>query len=322
MTIQDLFGKVVKLLDINPDTSIETFGYESELPIYELTIDSPNGIYKIKTHTLVLATGHSARDTFEVLKSMEVNMHAKAFAVGFRVMHPQNIIDANQYCENYEEYDLPVSSYKVTSNFDRGVYSFCMCPGGYVVNSSSENERLAINGMSYHARDGINANSAIVITVDENTYGSDLFDGMLFQEEIEKKAYEAGNGNIPLQLLGDFKKNIPTTKLGRFVPAIKGEYSFANLRDILSEEMNADFIEAFSSYGNTIKGFNDDDAILCGVESRTSAPLKIYRDTETFMSNIDGIFPCGEGAGYAGGITSAALDGLKVAEKIAARYNK
>lgn len=234
-----------------------------------------NEEYSIKCDNLVIATGHSSRDTYRALHNNGLLLSNKPFAVGFRVQHSQSTINQSQY--GNIDYELPAADYKLTytSTSGRGVYSFCMCPGGYVVNSSSESERLAVNGMSYHARDGINANSAIVITVDENTYGSDLFDGMLFQEEIEKKAYEAGHGNIPLQLLGDFKNNIPTTKLGRFAPAIKGEYSFANLRDILTEEMNADFIEAFSSYGNTIKGFNDDDAILCGVESRTSAPLKI-----------------------------------------------
>ena len=274
----------------------------------------------LETEHCILAIGHSARDTFEMLLQKEVQMEPKSFAVGFRVQHPQQMINESQYAKAWEQF--PAASYKLTAqtSSDRGVYSFCMCPGGYVVNASSEKGYLAVNGMSYSGRDGKNANSAIIVSVTPEDFPSkDALGGIRFQRMIEKKAFEAANGKIPIQLLGDFKKNTCSEKAGNIGVEVKGQYAFANLRQILPEECNIAFLEGMENFGHKIQGFDSDDVIMAGVESRTSSPVRITRD-EDLMSNIKGLYPCGEGAGYAGGITSAAADGIFVAEKIIHKY--
>lgn len=274
----------------------------------------------IATDVAILAIGHSARDTFRMLHDLDIDMKAKEFAVGFRVEHPQSMIDISQYGKEYK--DLPVANYKLTANLDnsRGVYSFCMCPGGYVVNASSVSHKLAINGMSYSDRASGNANSAIIISVGEKDYDmSDPLAGVLFQEELETKAYELGQGRIPQQLFGDFEENVVSTSYGEFESKVCKNTCFANLRQLLSDEMNESFIEAMHRFGRKIHGFDRADAIMSGIESRTSSPVRITRD-ESFESNFKGLYPCGEGAGYAGGIMSAAMDGMKVAEKIIEKY--
>lgn len=280
-----------------------------------------NEQYVIDTNAMVLAIGHSARDTFKELLDSQIEITSKPFAVGFRVQHKQSTINESQYGVGYDK-SLPAADYKLTYNAKsgHGVYSFCMCPGGYVVNASSEPERLAVNGMSYHDRAGENANSAIIITIDSDVFGDGILDGMYFQEKIEHRAYMAGTGKVPVQTLKDFKDDCTKSGIGCVSPAIKGQYVIANNRSILPDNLNQDFIEAFDRFGQVIKGFDDDDVLVCGVESRTSSPVKILRNDD-YMCNIYGLFPCGEGAGYAGGITSAALDGLKVAEKVALLYN-
>lgn len=294
-------------------------------------IETENGIIKtieinhqqkIKTNILVLAIGHSARDTFKMLLKKNLQMEPKPFAIGLRVEHPQELINKNQYGENKHNL-LPPASYKLTykASNNRGVYSFCMCPGGYVVNASSEEGHLAINGMSYQDRASENANSAIVVTVGPNDYGTNPLDGMKYQQKLEARAYELGNGKIPIQLLKDFHNNVETTKLGNINPIFKGDYHFCNLNELLESEITKSLKEAFLNFDKKIKGFNQDDTILAGIESRTSSPVKIIRD-ETFQSNIKGIYPCGEGAGYAGGITTSAMDGLKVAESIINTYKR
>jgi len=275
----------------------------------------------INTTTIVLATGHSARDTFLMLKNNNITLEPKPFAVGLRIQHPQELINNNQYGSNYNSI-LPPASYKLTykSSNNRGVYSFCMCPGGYVVNASSEENKLAINGMSYHKRDSQNANSAIVVTVSPEDYGNKPLDGIKFQRELEEKAYTLGNGKIPIQLLKDFHNNVETTKLGTINPIFKGNYQLSNLNSLLPEEICESLKEAFYHFDKKIKGFNDDNAILAGIESRTSSPIKIPRDEFLESTTIKGLYPCGEGAGYAGGITTSAMDGLKVAESIIKKY--
>jgi len=190
-----------------------------------------------------------------------------------------------------------------------------MCPGGYVVNASSEENRLAINGMSYSKRDSVNSNSAIVVTVNTSDFGSSVLDGVKYQRKLEEKAYNAGNGLIPTQLLKDFKDNKISNNFKSVKPTFKGNYSFSNLNEIFDKEICDSIKEAFINFGKKIKGFDNDDTILSAVESRTSSPVRINRD-DSLESNIKGIYPCGEGAGYAGGITSASIDGIKVAEKI------
>ena len=194
-----------------------------------------------------------------------------------------------------------------------------MCPGGYVVNASSEDKSLAINGMSNHKRDTNNANSALVVTVSEKDYGSNVLDGIKFQRNIEKKAYDIGEGKIPIQLLDDYINNKKTTALGSVDAIFKGEYSFSNINDILPSYINDAIKEALLSFDKKIKGFMLKDAIIAGVETRTSSPIRINRD-EHLESNIKGIYPCGEGAGYAGGITTSAMDGIKVSEAIIEKY--
>ena len=279
----------------------------------------------LETETAILAIGHSARDTFAMLKDLAVPMEAKSFAVGVRMEHPQSMVNLAQYGIE-ESPDLPPAAYKLTANLPngRGVYTFCMCPGGYVVNASSEEKRLAVNGMSYHARDGINANSAVVVTVSPDDYESqgpdfDVLSGMEFQRRLEEAAYQAGKGSIPVQLFEDFCNNRPSLGASEILPQMKGGYTWGNVRAIFPEEIAESLEEGIRSFGKRLKGYDRTDAVVSGVESRTSSPVRVLRD-ETMQSRIRGLYPCGEGAGYAGGITSAAMDGLKVTEAIAAEY--
>ena len=303
---------------------------------------------------VVMACGHSARDTFAMLYEKGVPMEAKAFAVGLRVEHPQAMINERQYGKT-DPGALGAAPYKVTARASngRGVYSFCMCPGGYVVNASSENGRTAVNGMSYSGRGGRNANSAVIVSVKPEDFGSGHpLAGIDFQRQLEEKAYELGKGRIPVQRYGEFRERVALEQgsetavqgstaiqdnsvarygaVGNNVgegdvsgeilqPQCKGGYVWADVSRILPKACNEAFVEGMTAFGRQIKGFDRPDAVLSGVESRTSSPVRICRD-ESLQSVIRGLYPCGEGAGYAGGITSAAMDGLRVAEAIAAEY--
>lgn len=275
---------------------------------------------KIMSDIIVLAIGHSARDTFKMLHSNNLYMKPKNFAVGLRIEHPREMIDESQYGKFSKL--LPSASYKLTyqTKAGRGVYSFCMCPGGYVINASSEENKLCINGMSNFKRDAKNSNSAIVVTITPEDFGKDIFSGVEFQEQIEKLAYKEGTGQIPVQTYKDFKENRVTTSFGEYTPNTKGDYKMANLNNVLPEYITSALKEAMPNFGKKIKNFDRDDAIFLGVESRTSSPIIIVRN-EHFMSSINGIYPCGEGAGYAGGIITAAIDGIKVAEEIIKTYH-
>ncbi len=280
-----------------------------------------NSSEKLRTGPLILAIGHSARDTFEMLHRRGLPMEAKSFAVGVRVEHPQKVIDRSQYGRENRG-DLPAASYKLTEKLEngRGVYTFCMCPGGWVVNASSEEGFLAVNGMSYHDRDGENANSAVIVTVSPEDYGTDgPLAGVSFQRDLEKKAWQEGQGKVPVQRFADFRADRVSESFGSVRPNIKGEYAFGNLRHIFPSEISASIQEGICAMDRKIHGFADDDALLSGVESRTSSPVRIVRNEE-FVSAIPWIYPCGEGAGYAGGITSAAMDGMKVAEAVIRKY--
>lgn len=266
---------------------------------------------------LVLALGHSARDTFSMLYDMGLPMQAKSFAVGFRIEHSQQMINDAMYGKDCA-CDMGAAPYKVTHRCGngRGVYSFCMCPGGYVVNASSEKGMTAVNGMSYSGRDSENANSAIVVTVTPEDYcAAHPLSGIEFQRKLERAAYECGGGKIPLQRFEDFCGHTVTDHLGCVRPQCRGQFAFADLNSILPEELNASIIEGIRGFGRRIRGFDDPDALLSGVESRTSSPVRILR-AEDCQSVFPGIYPCGEGAGYAGGITSAAVDGIRVAEAV------
>ena len=278
-----------------------------------------NNKEKIPCNLLVLAIGHSARDTFYMLDKCGVKMKAKNFAVGLRIEHPREMIDKSQYGESYKL--LPPASYKLTHQCSngRGVYTFCMCPGGYVVNASSEEGLLVVNGMSNYKRDEVNSNSAIVVTITSKDFGNDIFSGIEFQRKLEKTAYTLGRGYIPIQLVGDYFSNRETTKLEEITPNTMGKYNFSDLNKLFSKEINESLKEGILAFDKKIKEFGRSDAILLGVESRTSSPVIIERN-DRGVSNISGLYPCGEGAGYAGGITTAAIDGIKVAENIFKEY--
>mgnify|MGYP003571261067 FL=1 len=270
---------------------------------------------RIHSSIVVLAIGHSARDTFLMLHNQGVFMKPKNFAVGVRMEHKRQMIDEWQYGSFASK--LGSASYKLTyqTGEGRSVYSFCMCPGGFVVNASSEEGMLAINGMSNYRRDEENSNSAIVVSVTPEDFGEKLFGGMEFQRELEKRAYQEGSGFIPVQLYKDFCTNTISTSFGEVIPNTKGATSFGNLRNVLPEYITNAILEAMPEFGKKIHGFDRGDTILLGVETRTSSPVVIVRD-EDFSSSIHGLYPCGEGAGYAGGITTAGVDGIKVVEKI------
>lgn len=286
-----------------------------------------NGEY-FETNRVVLCIGHSARDTFEMLYDKKVSMEAKPFAIGFRIEHPRSFIDASQYGEENVS-KLPAANYKLTAQTasGRGVYSFCMCPGGYVVNASSEPGRLAVNGMSYSGRDGKNSNSAMIVTITPDDFDKNHpLSGMEYQRKLERRSYELAGGKVPVETYGDFKKavleNYEPVKSedpsfdDSFEPQIKGAYAFAPVHDILPQNLNVDLIDGIEQFGRKIKGFNADEAFLSGIESRTSSPVKIVRDETGNSLLVKGLYPCGEGAGYAGGIMSAAMDGMNIAEKI------
>ena len=277
-----------------------------------------------RTNALVLALGHSSRDTVEMLYKKGVPMEPKPFAMGLRIEHRRADIDVMKYGDDpaYKKL-LPAADYKMTHQASNGraVYSFCMCPGGYVVNASSEHGETCVNGMSYSGRDGENSNSAIVVNVTPEDYGSDHpLAGMKFQRRWEKAAYEAGQGAVPVQLFGDYRRDIPTEKLGGVKPQIKGEYRLTSLKCCLPEYINDAIIEGVVSFDKRMPGYSSDDAVLSGIEARTSSPVRIIRGDELCCEGTC-IYPCGEGAGYAGGITSAAVDGMKVAEAIASRFS-
>ena len=294
---------------------------------------------ELRTDTVVLAPGHSARDTIASLFQRGVPMEPKAFAVGLRVSHPQSLIDRAQYGvwerEEMRELGLSAAPYKLTAKAasGRGVYSFCMCPGGYIVDASSEPSRIAVNGMSEHARGSGRANSAIVCTVGPEEYGTDHpLSGMYFQQELEEKAYRIGQGAIPVQRYIRMKENFEKRRKGEPVPAdspdpyltshdlcIRGRWTPADLSELLPRALTADFIEGMEEFDHKIPGFAGEEAFAAGIESRTSSPVRIPRG-EDLQSRIRGLYPCGEGAGYAGGIMSAAMDGIRVAEAIRMRF--
>lgn len=273
----------------------------------------------IPCENLVVAIGHSSRDTVYNLYNQKLNMAAKNFSVGVRIEHKQTQIDTCQYGKVIKK--LGASSYKLvhhTSN-ERGVYTFCMCPGGVVVGSSSEEGMVVTNGMSYHKRDKVNANSALLVNVKPSDYNGEEhpLNGIEFQRELERKAYVMGgsNYNAPAQTVGDYLANTKTTEFATVTPSYRPGVTPSNLNELFPDYINESLHEALPVFAKKLKEFNNMDAVMTGVESRSSSPVTILRD-ENLMSNIVGIYPCGEGSGYAGGIVTAALDGMKVAEKI------
>ena len=282
---------------------------------------------EIQCVALVLAIGHSSRDTYEMLYKEKVSMEAKAFAIGVRIEHPQELINISQYGDKHKHPKLQAADYKLTyqsERLKRGVYSFCMCPGGVVVAAASETGRLVSNGMSYHARDLENANSALVVTVSpEDFEGDSPLKGMEFQRYYESLAFKLGGGNYkaPVQLVGDFMKDRPSTKLGKVTPSYTAGYEFKELKNCLPKYVIDALKEGIENFGKKINGYAREDAVLTGIESRTSAPVRIHRDKTLESVNVCGLYPTGEGAGFAGGIISAAVDGIKVAEHIIEKFD-
>lgn len=276
---------------------------------------------------LILAIGHSSRDTYEMLYKNDVFMKPKAFAIGVRVEHSQKLININQYGKYAEHPRLKAADYRLThtaKSTGRAIYSFCMCPGGEVVAAASEEKRLVTNGMSYYKRDKDNANAALVVTVGEDDFqGNSPLKGMEFQRHYEGLAYTLGGGNYkaPIQLVGDFLEDRVSTKLGDIKPTYRPGYEFRNLGNCLPKYVIESLKEGLISFDSKIKGFANHSAIMTGIETRTSAPVRLTRNERLESVNLQGLYPCGEGAGFAGGIVSAAVDGLKVAESIMKEYS-
>ncbi|MCA1245997.1 NAD(P)/FAD-dependent oxidoreductase [Massilia sp. MS-15] len=277
---------------------------------------------EIATRHLVMAIGHSARDTFELLYGRGVYIEAKPFSIGFRVEHPQSLIDVCRFGPNAGNKLLGAADYKIVHHASNGrsVYSFCMCPGGTVVAASSEEGRVVTNGMSQYSRNERNANSAIVVGITPEDYPGHPLAGIAFQRELESRAYVLGGSNYdaPGQLMGDFVKGVPSTEFGSVVPSFRPAVHLTDLAPSLPEYAIVALREAFVAFDKQIKGYYKHDAVLTGVETRTSSPIRIKRNDADLQSlNTRGLFPAGEGAGYAGGIMSAAVDGIRVAEAVA-----
>lgn len=284
-----------------------------------------DGGEKIETDILVLAIGHSARDTYKKLFDLGVNMEQKAFSVGARIEHLQSFIDEAMYGSYAGHPALGSADYSLSyRDGDVGCYSFCMCPGGTVVSANSEENSVVTNGMSVFARDGINANSAICVSVNSNDFKSTHpLAGVEFQRELEKRAFLFGGNNYsaPIQRVSDFLENKLSTSFGKVKPTYPLGTKFCNLNEFFPDNISKMLSDGLRFFDRKIKGFAKNDAIITAPETRTSAPLRIIRNEQGESTNVSGLYPSGEGAGYAGGIMSAAVDGIKTAEKIMSRFS-
>lgn len=278
----------------------------------------------IDCEQMIVSIGHSASDTIAMLHSRNVEMVNKPFAVGVRIEHTQEYINKAMLKEYAHDERLIPARYKLTymASNHKGVYTFCMCPGGYVIPSSSSEKQLVINGMSYASRDGENANSALLVQVNESDYGTELFSGLNYQKELEEKAYSmAGAYKVCLQLAKDYLENKKSTHLEKVKSTYALGYEFVDLNELFSKEVNLALHEALESFEKKVPGFVREGALLSAVESRSSSSIRMIRD-DNFESNISGIYPCGEGAGYAGGIMTSAIDGIRCAERIISKVKK
>ncbi len=298
-------------------TRLTDIEYENDA-LKAVTVEKNGEKERIETSRLIIAAGHSARDIFEMLKKHSVKMEKKPFSIGVRVEHKQEMINKSQY-GSFSKY-LPAADYKLAVHLENGrsVYTFCMCPGGQVVNASSEEGHLVVNGMSLFARDGENANSALLVNVEpEDFAGDDILSGIDFQQKYEKQAFILGGSSYkaPAQRVGDFLRGVPSKEQNGIMPTCPTGVTWCDLKGCLPDFAIESLKKAIPLFDNKIKGFSDENAVLTGVETRSSSPVRILRD-ELFESSIKGIYPCGEGAGYAGGIMSAAVDGIRIAQKI------
>ena len=309
-----------------------------EHKVVDLLIDERDGVKEVRgvrladgatiaSRHVVLALGHSSRDTFRMLEQRKVFMEAKPFAIGFRIEHPQSLIDRARLGRFAGHPAIGAADYKLVHHAANGrsVYSFCMCPGGTVVAATSEPQRVVTNGMSQYSRNERNANAGIVVGIDpEKDFPGGPLAGLALQERLESLAFEMGGGDYsaPAQLVGDFVAGRASTALGEVQPSYKPGIRLTDLAPLLPADAIAAMREALPVFGRQIRGFDRDDALLTGIETRTSSPLRITRDVDTLQSlNLRGLFPGGEGAGYAGGILSAGVDGIKLAEAVARSIN-
>ncbi len=323
ITVKNIRNEIIKLGGkIKFDTKMIDFTIEND-SISSVIFEEDDKTKSLDCENLVLAIGHSARDTFKMLKDKGVKMERKPFSVGGRIEHLQKDIGYSQYGEIYDK--LPPADYKlsVRTKDDRGVYTFCMCPGGQVVASASEEGTVVTNGMSYFSRDKENANSALLVTVNPSDIeGDDVLGGVEFQKSIEEKAFLVGGKNYfaPIQKVGDFLNEKKSFEFGKVKPSYMPGTTFAEIKDVLPEFIVNAMKEAIVLLDKKMNGFADPDAIITVPETRSSSPVRILRDIKTLEADIKGVYPCGEGAGYAGGIMSAALDGIRCAEKIVEKY--
>ena len=322
--------RLVKMIQLMREKIIQLGGeFRFEQKVDDVIIDNGQirgvvlaGGETIEADHVVLAIGHSARDTFQMLYDRGVYIEAKPFSIGFRAEHPQSLIDKCRFGPNAGNPILGAADYKLVHHASNGraVYSFCMCPGGTVVAATSEPGRVVTNGMSQYSRNERNANSGIVVGISPADYPGHPLAGIDFQRELESRAYELGGSNYdaPGQLVGDFIANKPSTTLGSVTPSYKPGVALGDLNPSLPTYAIDAIREALPAFDKQIRGYSMHDAVLTGVETRTSSPIRIKRDDKTLQSlNTKGLFPAGEGAGYAGGIMSAAIDGIKVAEALA-----
>ena len=287
-----------------------------------ITVQDKNGSREIKCKGLILAIGHAGRDTFRALERLGIAMEPKPFSVGVRIEHLRKDIDVAQYgMDTDESPDLMAANYKLACETKTGrrLYTFCMCPGGTVVPSQTNEKTVCTNGMSVRSRDGDNSNSAILVPVDGLDYGTGTLDGMIYQEKLEKLAFAAGgsDGHAPAARYGDLVNGEVTTEFGKVKPSYRPGVRPADFKEIFPDAILDTIIDGVSEMGRKIKGFDSEDAVLTAVETRSSSPVRILRDRESYQSvNVPGIFPCGEGAGYAGGIMSSAIDGINCANAL------
>lgn len=294
--------------------------------IQGITVETENGKKEdIESDAVILATGHSARDTVEMLYNKGIHMMQKPFSVGARIEHRQDMINETQYGKFKNHPKLKAANYKLACHPQggRGAYTFCMCPGGTVVCASSEEGGVVVNGMSEYARDGENADSALLVGIDTELFPSrHALAGMYWQREIEQKAFIMGGKDYtaPAQTVGDFINNVKSTKLGGVKPSCPTGVSLCNLRELLPQKVLDTMLEALPKMDRMLNGFAKSDAVLTAPETRSSSPVRIIRD-EFYQTNVRGLYPCGEGAGYAGGIVSAGVDGIRCAEAVIADEN-
>ncbi len=298
-------------------------GFNCESDIRSVTVSECGQDYELPCSELILAIGHSARDTFEMLLSSGTRLEPKAFSMGVRIEHLQKSIDATQYGASAGHPDLPPADYKLACHLPNGsAYTFCMCPGGFVVAAASEEGGVVTNGMSYLRRDGKNANSALLLTLTPEDFpDKSPLGGMYWQREIEHAAFNNGGGDYRAvsQLVGDFLKSRPSTGAKTVVPTYSPAVRFGDIREVLPPKITDTIAAAIPELSKKLRGFDNPDAVLTAPETRSSSPVRIVRN-EQRQSNIPGLFPCGEGAGYAGGIMSAAVDGMLTAEAVIAKY--